>query len=195
MFHFLNFFLYLFLIIMIALMTLICFVNHLAFVVPPHITCLGTRILTVVAFERIFPLWWTWLAYICRGPLLADLVHLPLILIIPFIPITQSHTFCCHQIVFYHKLHTRLSVWHFAPAEGSGPSGRLILRRWIWGSFFCTQLILPCGTRLYLHTSFVKLFRSRKWKCRIFTLWTIPQSSSEMKEGFAEMSLIKYELQ
>ena len=68
MFHFLKFFpLYLSLMIMISLMILICFVNHLAFFVPPHITCLETRILTVVAFEGIFPLWWTWLAYICRG--------------------------------------------------------------------------------------------------------------------------------
>ena len=166
MFHFLKFFpLYLSLMIMISLMILICFVNHLAFFVPPHITCLETRILTVVAFEGIFPLWWTWLAYICRGT-----------------SFSRFGAFAADSDYPYYPHHPEP---HFLLANFEALD---------LAQFFCAQLTLPCGTRLYLYTSLVKLFRSRKWQCRIFKLWTIPQSSSEMKEGFAEMSLIKYEL-
>ena len=57
---------------------------------------------TVVALGEIFPLWRTWLAYICGGLelFLADLVHLPLILIIHIIPITHQNHFLLSPFFF-----------------------------------------------------------------------------------------------
>ena len=72
------------------------------FYILVHFSKYGLNSFTVVALGEIFPLWGTWLAYICGGLelFLADLVHLPLILIIHIIPITHQNHFLLSPFFF-----------------------------------------------------------------------------------------------